>query len=904
MTTALLIMLASFAGHTAGDKPAINGNAYVLAGRSYTYTLKCDDKACEDGKAVWTVGEGAKIRKGAGEVQALMTPDEREPVIDGTDAMHAIFVKVHSATSGSFKVMAKFNGADLDPLTVQVVPDLTDLKIALKDGATFTSAEVGKTYELKVKSDKNQDQVKVKPVGTAPAIVVVKSGFKVLTPKDVQPNDKGESQFQVNVGEQFTVECLASGTYEMSVNAVASSQSKPNEFQTIGVAADIARVEIDPKVQVLRRGQTRDFTATAYDSDNNRIDGATFTWRSRSQKVTIPQTTASTVKVTGKDVGPDALMVTATRKQGDAVGTKEATCELSVTAKFESLAVELDASVLVVGTKTPLQVRLLDTNNNRIDPAEARIEVTSSPNLTVSPDTVTGRKDRFIVTALAADAKASVTFSAKLSDAEDEVTRTVEFKIVTVSDFVPVVVDLDMMDEQTAKLTFGGAVASQYYVMSVRVLNNVRAFENGSRADSILVYGQSFDTGVEFGYKERKSDKTFKAVTIDDVLRDFTLANANGENGIPQRFQSQTIPLTGNHQASVRKASDLVLVVGEHLRFKIDSLPTDAKTKWSMATQTDESRATITEDGQLTGRSPGPVNVCVEITDKKPPVKLTLTVLVLPADGELIQLGATGPTINIATESVYRVVPPSDTKLDDYEFVVPSGSTTFDKLSGLVRVLNPGRVVITGTPKDGAKKGLPVVSAILIAHSRDVNGDLPPSVFEGASGLKQVRARLRYRPISQEIMLLSQDQRAFHSSENLLGRLLGGASQALGFFIGRGDIDSRGTVGAFLSLAPGLGTLFFPDQSPANRNAILTQSMKALEEVPFGGELRRVVFFPKGEISGILKDRKVRITAVDTSRYRIAVGIVQKLGTVSGENKAEAKKEGETKATGSGGFNP
>ena len=83
------------------------------------------------------------------------------------------------------------------------------------------------------------------------------------------------------------------------------------------------------------------------------------------------------------------------------------------------------------------------------------------------------------------------------------------------------------------------------------------------------------------------------------------------------------------------------------------------------------------------------------------------------------------------------------------------------------------------------------------------------------------------------------------------------------------------------SLIPNLGKSF-QDGTELQQLNIATRGMKEIEEIPFGSQISRDVFMPKMPISGVLDERLVRISEVDTKDLYVRVSIVDKTNETVG----------------------
>ena len=80
-------------------------------------------------------------------------------------------------------------------------------------------------------------------------------------------------------------------------------------------------------------------------------------------------------------------------------------------------------------------------------------------------------------------------------------------------------------------------------------------------------------------------------------------------------------------------------------------------------------------------------------------------------------------------------------------------------------------------------------------------------------------------------------------------------------------------------LLPGLDKLF-PSLKEQQRQNIVSQSMKEIEEIPFGSDITRVIFIPKKNIRGWIRGHETRISEICPFYFSVEVAIIQKGRTV------------------------
>lgn len=79
---------------------------------------------------------------------------------------------------------------------------------------------------------------------------------------------------------------------------------------------------------------------------------------------------------------------------------------------------------------------------------------------------------------------------------------------------------------------------------------------------------------------------------------------------------------------------------------------------------------------------------------------------------------------------------------------------------------------------------------------------------------------------------------------------------------------------------PGLEKVI-PSFKEQYRQNIVSQAMKPIEEIPFGSDITRVIFIPKKSIKGLIAGHKARISQICPFYFKIKVAVVSKGGEVT-----------------------
>ena len=202
-----------------------------------------------------------------------------------------------------------------------------------------------------------------------------------------------------------------------------------------------------------------------------------------------------------------------------------------------------------------------------------------------------------------------------------------------------------------------------------------------------------------------------------------------------------------------------------------------------------------------------------------------------------------------------------------------------DKDSGLVTGRAPGSALITVVTSQGTY-------GITLIVGRRRFDELPPSTFLKDGKLEYLRHRFRYRPYSFEMMVNTVDERDRRTMRSATFRAIDAFTNFMTFLTfsstsirGNGDVDKI-LNGISNVLVPGFAKLY-PDMKDTQRQNFVSMAMKPIEEIPFGSDVSRVLFFPKHSFRGMLPGHEVRISAIDTSYFNIQVAIIKKVNATN-----------------------
>ena len=155
------------------------------------------------------------------------------------------------------------------------------------------------------------------------------------------------------------------GAGQAMITATADSISGMAMLTVTEPPPEVDRVEVTPSAASIEEGDTRRFTARAYDSDNDRITGKTFTWTSSNTSVaTISPSSGTATTATGVNAGSTTIRATVDGVSGTAslrvtepppppptvstvtVSPSSASIEEGKTRRFTATARESDGTVI------------------------------------------------------------------------------------------------------------------------------------------------------------------------------------------------------------------------------------------------------------------------------------------------------------------------------------------------------------------------------------------------------------------------------------------------------------------------------------------------------------------------------------------------------------------------------
>lgn len=418
--------------------------------------------------------------------------------------------------------------------------------------------------------------------------------------------------------------------------------------------------------------------------------------------------------------------------------------------------------------------------------------------------------------------------------------------------FKPVLVQLNVMDDQTVSHTFGEGTRKMFYAVSVRIYNNLKDDPNGTNlGKSILAYSSSIATHVGL---EKEWDPRL---------------HSDDSGFFPDAKKArQADPKVVTDQATVNE-----------IRY--------ASTHWTPVTESD--LAGTIQRAQFVAPDPAAAFDSLELGNVEGIAQR------LVGFNFLATYSGTSAVAKAQVDSLREK---------------QKGRMTSPELADASLVLLNGLLNWNDLAKQDALKGtsFPTYMQAWIGkptgnQTLQINRFLLTSLLKGV--LSERRPYFVYRPYTGELMYASNPSREEMQPREQKFQAFGVGLSAMTFLnsVGVFKGGAKQTIDTILSqtssnLLPALRA-FFPNLAEVHRQNLVRFTMGPTEEVPFGGDVTRIVFFPKGEFRGVKGGYKFRISEIDTSFFSIEVAVIDKLKAPPGQNLA-----GQPGGTNGGGGTP
>jgi hypothetical protein len=414
---------------------------------------------------------------------------------------------------------------------------------------------------------------------------------------------------------------------------------------------------------------------------------------------------------------------------------------------------------------------------------------------------------------------------------EHKIQSKVFIRMGDIAKFAPLKVKLNIMDQRTAKDLYGGVTSDEYYVLTVRLFNNLKDEDTKQYfGSSILAYSASVEVAVGL-------EKKFNAKLNSDPT------------GVISKEKSQGLK---NQRAQ-----------------RVDEMSKD---------QAVEDKKTITEyQKQINGAVKAQRETESEAAKRESQYQEEKLKFALG--------NSTEPQVKAALQAAESARIAANASLDQLiglqSQIARSAEARAYAFKQLLDYTDWGLTVDDGKWHPMRRGDLYKIAPNIKSYplpDRRVISETKPDDEPLCTGV------VKYRPFSFEMMVNTVDRRDERGIRSKIFLLLNGLGTATSFFTAVLQPPKSNSTPLVLEkysnlLLPAIDKLF-PSLKEQQRQNIVSQAMKTIEEIPFGSDITRVLFIPKREIRGLLSGHDVRISEVCPFYFSIEVAIVKKGGVV------------------------
>lgn len=447
-----------------------------------------------------------------------------------------------------------------------------------------------------------------------------------------------------------------------------------------------------------------------------------------------------------------------------------------------------------------------------------------------------------------------VVIVAKAEVAGQNISSEVVIRMGRAAKFQLLDVKMNVMDARTVNDLYGAVTNDEYYVMNVRLFNNLKDPDTKEYiGTSILAYSSSIEIAVGLEKKfDEGSDSHFDNVIPKDRAKGIARKRAQAAAELAEAEADLYLDKARKAQALLRQAYDAEYEAQRNRAAK------EAKARQ------------LTERARATGK---PADI--EAANKaRREFNLALEAAQDAADN----------TIRVRDD----VSRSSDTPLrspQDSFSNLPANTAVNDGRWHAVTSADLDRIAPAAPLQPRRGDFMPDLSQQDVDAARFSSSQLSaqsqPTVPEPEPTCK---GAIKYRPLTFEMMVNTVDRRDGRSKRSIAFKLLEAAGTGASFVTSVAVPPSGNDLLLGLDkyrnlLLPGLDRLI-PSLKEQQRQNIVSQAMKEIEEIPFGSDITRVLFIPKKSIRGLIRGHESRISEVCPYYFKVEVAIIQKGGTV------------------------
>lgn len=429
--------------------------------------------------------------------------------------------------------------------------------------------------------------------------------------------------------------------------------------------------------------------------------------------------------------------------------------------------------------------------------------------------------------------------------------NVIPIRLAEVKKFTKLNVKLNVMDERTASDLYGRVAADEYYVLLVRMVNDIKDERTGMpTGDSIIAYSGSMEIAVGLEKKFlSKSNSSFPRVITDKVVKE---AVKHSESSLGDSVSKDDLnePLQTLKSELEKAESEL------NTALKLGTKTLNEYNKLADAYERNPSGDKEYKEAETARVAANVALDRVEVAWERVYIVKENLVRLEYATKARIRPEIGGPDTLIDDGKWHAV------SRADFSRLVPDSEAIprFQSFSTSRKIPELPRPVT----KNNA--GVPAIS------STDEKID-PPCV-----------GTITYRPLTFEMVVNTVDRRDDRSVRTKFFKLMDFIGTGTSFVTaiavpGAGSDLPLGLEKYRNLLIPGLDRLF-PSLREQNRQNIVAQTMKPLEEIPYGSDMTRVVFIPKKSMKGIIRAHETRISEICPFYFKIDVAIISSPQTI------------------------
>ncbi len=427
---------------------------------------------------------------------------------------------------------------------------------------------------------------------------------------------------------------------------------------------------------------------------------------------------------------------------------------------------------------------------------------------------------------------------------------SIDIRMGEVSGFAMLKVKLNIMDDRTAADLYGSVASKEYYALTVHLFNNLQADDkNGDlRGASILAYSSSIEVAVGLEKKYNgDSRSSFSRIISKDTANQI------------RRTESQDA-----ESKAVTHASDIIGLRDEFAKAIADQFATEKKAIELLREAMKESNNARSSRRREDIKK---ANAAIE-----------------KANVALRTARATGLVTESLRQSIERRGARSEPNLSAF----PSGpNVAID--DGMWHALT--RADLEGLTPLTAEE----ISEALLSETGEMayldekamtgkSNPAPGGVIERSPQEPTCQGVIKYRPFTFEMMVNTVDRRDERRTRtrvfNILEFVGMGTSFVTSFLVPPTGSDLPVGLEKYRNLfIPGLDKIW-KNYKEQQRQNMVSQTMRTIEEIPYGSDITRVIFIPRKNIHGIMRGHDVRISEICPYYFNIQVGVIRDKATV------------------------